>query len=412
MTQRKLGAVGVGALLVSASYGVAFLLGSGEMAVHAGMAGSLYAIVTALGMLALAFAAPALWRTRELIWDAFGERYGPVVRKLVALLSLVWMSGVLAAQIHGGTAVLVAMGLPATHALAIIAAGLLVMSSIELGMAATVFVICLLATNITLAHALISSNGLLVYLHAWPSFASEMRGAPRAETLMTIVAVGFMVITGSDYQQFVIAARRPRDAWLGCVLAGLFLMAAGFLPAATVVAALHAGKLFGLTDAASAIPQIILQTSGQIGPLCLGLILLAALGSGSAIARAMACAMEGLLRGDGHGGYRRHILIIAIGAAIATDGQAIVSTIVSLNVVYVAAVGLLFILHETGQQVTPRCAAMMLLAGAGVSLLVAAIHWTSFADVASWLPLPAGLFASACMLLTRQITLGIKRVRS
>lgn len=412
MTQRKLGAVGVGALLVSASYGVAFLLGSGEMAVHAGMAGSLYAIVTALGMLALAFAAPALWRTRELIWDVFGERYGTAVRKLVALLSLVWMSGVLAAQIHGGIAVLVALGLPATHALAVIASGLLVTSSIELGMAATVFVICLLATNVALVHALISSNGLPVYLHAWPSFTSEMRGAPRAETLVTIAAVGFLVITGSDYQQFVIAARRPQDARLGCVFAGFFLMATGFLPAATVVAALHAGRLFGLTDAASAIPCIILQTGGPIGPLCIGLILLAALGSGSAITRAMACAMEGLMRGDDHRAHWRRILIIAIGSGIAADGQAIVSTIVSLNVVYVAAVGLLFILHETGQQIPPRCAATMLLAGAGVSLLVAALHWIGITDVAGWLPLPAGLFASACMLLTRRITLGFKRVRS
>lgn len=412
MTQRKLGAVGVGALLVSASYGVAFLLGSGEMAVHAGMAGSLYAIVTALGMLALALAAPTLWRTRELIWDVFGERYGTVVRKLVALLSLVWMSGVLAAQIHGGIAVLVAMGLPAAHALAVIAAGLLVMSSIELGMAAIVFVICLLATNVALVHALISSNGLPVYLHAWPSFVSDMRGAPRAETLVTIAAVGFLVITGSDYQQFVIAARRPRDAWLGCVLAGLFLIATGFLPAATVVATLHAGKLFGLTDAASAIPSIILQTGGPIGPLCIGVILLAALGSGTAIIRAMACAMGGLVRCNGHHDHWRRILIIAIGSAIATDGHAIVSTIVSLNVVYVAAVGLLFILHETGQQVPPRCAAMMLLAGAGVSLLVAAIHWAGLADVAGWLPLPAGLFASACMLFARHITLSVRRVRS
>ncbi|MEC5406553.1 sodium:solute symporter [Paraburkholderia sp. MPAMCS5] len=412
MTQRKLSAVGVGALLVSASYGVAFLLGSGEMAIHAGMAGSLYAIVTALGMLALALAAPALWRTRELIWDVFGERYGAVVRKLVALLSLVWMSGVLAAQIHGGIAVLVAMGLSATHALTLVAAGLLVMSSIELGMAATIFAICLLATNVALVHALISSNGLPVYMHAWPSFASEMRVAPRAATLVTIVAVGFLVITGSDYQQFVIAARRPRDAWLGCVLACLFLIATGFLPAATVVAALHAGKLFGLTDATSAIPWILLQTGGPIGPLCIGPILLAALGSGSAITRSMACAMEGLTRGDGHRAHWRRILIIAIGSSIAADGQAIVPTIVSLNVVYVSAVGLLFILHETGQQVTPRCAVMMLLAGAGVSLLVAALYWTGISDVAGWLPLPTGLFASACMLLTRQIALGVRRVRS
>jgi solute:Na+ symporter, SSS family len=121
--------------------------------------------------------------------------------------------------------------------------------------------------------------------------------------VVTIAVVGFLVITGSDYQQFVIAARRPRDAWLGCVLAGLFLLATGFLPAATVVAALHAGKLSSLTDAASAIPWIILQAGGQIRPPCIGLILLTALGSGSEITRAMAGAVEGLVRGGGHHSY-------------------------------------------------------------------------------------------------------------
>ncbi|MEX3671679.1 sodium:solute symporter [Paraburkholderia phenoliruptrix] len=412
MLQRNLGAVRVAALLVSASYGVAFLLGSGEMAIHSGMAGSLYAIITALGMLALAVVAPTLWRGRELIWDVLGEHYGPVVGKLVALLSLVWMAGVLAAQIHGGIAVLVAVGLPATHALAVISAALLVMSSIELGMAAMLFACCLLATNIALVHALAGSNGLPVYLHAWPSFLQETYAAPRAETLVTIAAVGFLVITGSDYQQFVIAARRPRDAWLGCVLASLFLMVTGFLPAATVVAALHAGKLSGLTDTASAIPWIMLQTGRSVGPVCIGVILLAALGSGTAIARAMSSALEGLHARDGRYGYASRLLVIAVGCAIATDGQAIVSTIVSLNVVYVATVGLLFLFHESGRQVAPRCASAMLLSGAIVSLLVSAMNWTGIGNLPAWFPLPAGLFASACVPVAWQFAPFLDRVRS
>ncbi|APA90658.1 sodium:solute symporter (plasmid) [Paraburkholderia sprentiae WSM5005] len=411
MLQRNLGAVHVAALLVSASYGVAFLLGSGEMALHAGMAGSLYAIVTALGMLALALAAPTLWRGRELIWDVLGERYGPVVRKLVALLSLVWMSGVLAAQIHGGIAVLVATGLPATHALAVIAAALLVMSSIELGMAAALFACCLLAMNIALLHALVASHGLTVYVHAWTSFIQETRAAPGAETLVTIAAVGFLVVTGSDYQQFVVSARRPRDGWLGCVLASLFLMVTGFLPAATVVAAFHAGKLSGLTDTASAIPWIMLQTSGAMGSVCIGVILLSALGSGTAITRAMSSALEGLHACDGRYGYASRLLIVAIGCAIATDGQAILSTIVSLNIVYVAAVGLLFLLHESGRQVPPRCASAMLLSGAIVSLLVSAMNWTGIGNLPGWLPLPAGLLASACVPVAWQFASFLRRVR-
>jgi len=108
---------------------------------------------------------------------------------------------------------------------------------------------------------------------------------------VTIAAVGFLVITGSDYQQFAISARRARDAWLGCLLASLFLAISGFLPAATIVAAIHAGKLSGLTDTASAIPWIMLHTSGPMGMVCIGVILLAALGSGTAITRAMSSAL-------------------------------------------------------------------------------------------------------------------------
>ncbi|MEM5386416.1 sodium:solute symporter [Paraburkholderia phymatum] len=404
MSERKLGAARVGALLISASYGVAFLLGSGEMALHAGIEGSLYAMVTALGMLALAVAAPTLWRGRELIWDVFGQRYGLAVRKLVALLSLFWMSGVLAAQIHGGIAVLIAAGLPATHALALIAAALLVVSSLELGLAAMLFACCLLASNLALVHALVQSNGLPLYLHAWPSFVYGLKAEPRADTLVTVVAVGFLVITGSDYQQFVIAARRPTDARLGCVLASIFLMVTGFIPAATVLAALHAGRLAGLTDPASAIPWIMLQARAPIGLLCICAILLAALGSGAAVARAMISALVALHPFDKRRAAAWRLPVIAIGCAIATDGQAIVSTIVSLNIVYVSAVGVLFLLHEMGRYVTPRCAFILLVSGSATSLLVAAAHWTGLGNIPKWLPLPAGLAASAFVLCGWQLT--------
>ncbi|WP_254213978.1 hypothetical protein [Burkholderia multivorans] len=93
MTSHRLDALQVGALLVSASYGIAFLFGSGEMAMRWGMAGSLYAVVTALGMVVLAACARRLWAAAELIWEVFGRAYGDVIRKGVALLSLTWMAG-------------------------------------------------------------------------------------------------------------------------------------------------------------------------------------------------------------------------------------------------------------------------------------------------------------------------------
>ncbi|MEM5461106.1 hypothetical protein VSR69_40845 [Paraburkholderia phytofirmans] len=108
-------------------------------------------------------------------------------------------------------------------------------------------------------------NGLTAYLHAWLSFIQETHAAPCVETVVAIDAVAFWMITGLDRQQVAIAARRPRDAWLGWLLASLFLTVTAFLPAATAVAAFHVGKLFGLRDAASTIPWIVLQTSGSIG---------------------------------------------------------------------------------------------------------------------------------------------------
>lgn len=412
MNNHRPGAIRVAALLVSASCGIAFLLGSGEMAVHSGMAGSLYAIVTAFGMFALALIARKLWHAGAAIWEVFGNQYGPVVRRAVALLSVVWMSGVLAAQIHGSLAVLSTAGLTTYPSVLVTAVALLAISSIGIGGAALFFTVGLLATNLILLHALVTSGGLPIYLDAWPSFIREVQSAPPADTLATVISIGFLVVTGSDYQQFVIAARRPLDAWLGCVLAGTFLIAAGFLPAATVVAALHSGKLARLTDYASAIPWIMLHFSGRAGPFCLGVIMLAALGSGTALTRAMGTALTDL-----HPLMRRHpiacrALILAFCSAIAIDGQPIVSTITSLNIVYVSAVGILFVLNQTGYRVTPRCASAMMIAGSAIALLAATLSWTHVINVPGWACLVAGLPASACPMLVHHFTPGERGLRS
>ncbi|MBU9363467.1 sodium:solute symporter [Burkholderia multivorans] len=405
------GAIRVAALLVSASCGIAFLLGSGEMAVHAGMAGSLYAIVTAFGMFALALSAQKLWHGGMPIWAILGNQYGTVVRKGVALLSLLWMSGVLAAQIHGGVAVLSTAGLTTAPSVLITAVAVLAMSSLDLGVAALLFAVGLLASNVVLLHALVASGGLPVYLHAWPSFIREMQGASGIDTFADVIAVGFLVITGSDYQQFVIAARRPLDACLGCALAGVFLIAVGFLPAATVVAALHSGQLSGLTDDAGAIPWIALHSNAHLGPFCLGMIMLAALGSGTAVTRAMTSALLDLPPFIVRHAITARLLVVVTCSVIAIDGRSIVSTVISLNMVYISAVGILFALDQTGHAVMPRCAFEMMIAGTVSSLLATALVWVHITDVPDWIPLTVGLTASACPLLARSLACGPWRLR-
>ena len=113
MKERALNALQVAALLVSASYGIGFLFGSGEMALAHGMAGGLYGVATGAGMIVMAFIAGRLWRVGLPVWDLFGQQYGHGTRRAVALLSLVWMAGVLAAQIQGGLALVGLAGVEA-----------------------------------------------------------------------------------------------------------------------------------------------------------------------------------------------------------------------------------------------------------------------------------------------------------
>jgi SSS family solute:Na+ symporter len=168
----------VATLLVSASYGIGFLFGSGEVAMHWGMAGSIYAMVTALGIAALAFAAPKIWRCGLQIWQVLGAAYGASVRKLVALLSVVWMSGVLAAQIHGGVAVVKLMGLPALPAYALMLAMIFLASRMHLALAAKVFAMCLAASSLLLLYAVFSVDGMPVLLKAVPTFAADLHRKP------------------------------------------------------------------------------------------------------------------------------------------------------------------------------------------------------------------------------------------
>lgn len=395
---RKLDALQVGALLVSASYGIAFLFGSGEMAIHWGMAGSLYPVVTALGIVLLSAFSRRLWISDKLIWDVMGIAYGDVVKKGVALLSLTWMAGVLAAQIHGGIAILMITGVPRSYASIVMVVALLFCSSIDIGVAAAFFACCLLASNVVLFHIVVQAGGLSLYLHAAPEFIRDAGSLPRADLLTTMVAVGFLVVTGADYQQFIIAARRPADALAGCIIAASFLLLTGFLPAAAVIAANQSDKLRGLTDATEAIPLLLLQETHGLGRgaglIALGVLLAAALGAGTAITRAMTGALATTLPATTRHRLAWRFLIVALAGALAIDGQTIISTIVSLNIVYVSAVGLPFVLYLAGWPVNARYAAWMLASGATFSLGASVMNWAGIGGTPSWSALPVGLVAS------------------
>jgi len=326
--------------------------------------------VTGFSMLLLAIFAGRIWSIGLPIWDMLGRSFGSAVKRAVALLSVVWMTGVLAAQIHGGTAILMLIGLPHYAAIAFILTLIFGASRINLGFAARIFSLCLLGSSMVLVFALFHFGGASIYINAIPRFVSDMHFISPQEFFVTVVGVGFLVVTGADYQQFVIAARSRTDAVVGCGIAGVFLLLAGALPASTVIAARDAGILTTVADDKQIIPFLLSHISARISPywgiaLLLGL-LSAALGSGAAIVRAMTSALASSISGSGE--IRRFPLSAAI-------------ILLGLNIVYIASVAPIFVFLLLGVAVSASGAQKAIAAGFATSV---------FLYVAKWLGLVAG----------------------
>ena len=406
---RTLNALQVAALLVSASYGIGFLFGSGEMAMAHGMAGSIYGLATALGMLLLALFAARVWRSGMAIWDVFGLAFGERTRKAVALLSLVWMAGVLAAQIHGGVATVSLLGLPTVGAYALVLTCILLASRLRLGAASTVFSLFLLASGVVLVVALIHGRGGAIYLESPQRFIADAPSLGIGAMLSISVAVAALVCTGADYHQFLLAARRASGAVMGCLIASGCLMAVSFLPASVVLGFKETGSLAQLHNAKQIIPYILTQEVGHLGAAISTLVLIglsaAALGSGAAITRAMADALSSAAGGTKPTSSPwTGIVALGIATALTLRGQGIVATMVSVNVIYIGSIAVVFAALLAGWRLTTSQASLVMGSGFVASLGVYLASWTGvhFSD-AVLASLIAGLAASAVMALTLTI---------
>ena len=418
MNGRDLSSLQVAALLVSASYGIGFLFGSGELAISHGIAGSIYGVATALGMLVLAACARRLWHAGLPVWELFGRAFGARVQRAVALLSLIWMAGVLAAQIQGGAAVVHLLGLGGLPGQLVVLAFIFFAARLDLRLASGVFALCLLASALVLAYALVVSDGIGLYLRAVPVFVDDLATFRPTQLVAMTVAVGLLVCTGADYHQFVLAARRPLAAVTGCVLAGLALILIGFLPPAVVVAMQQADALADVAEARQVVPLLLARVAATLGTgadkLMLAALSAAALGSGAAILRAMTGALASALPG------RRSatqpglaLLALVLGAAIAGRGQAIVDTMVSVNMVYIASVAVCFVALLRGVALSPRQAGAIMATGFGVSLAAYCAGWAGWlGDDADLVSLVGGLAVSVttAWLVGLRVGVGSRRV--
>lgn len=352
-------------------------------------------------MLVLAAFARQLWATGLPVWDLFGRAYGKQLQGVVALLSLIWMSGVLAAQIQGGVAVLELLGLEQAHSYLVILLLIYGASRLDLRFASALFATCLLASAAVLVYALVVANGMGVYLQANPAFTEDLSTFSASRVVAISLAVGLLVCTGADYQQFVLAARSPWAAAGGCVLAGLLLFVIAFLPSAVVVAMQGGGMLGDLADSKQVVPWVLGQVAGSVGPgadkLMLIALSVAALGAGAAILRAMTEALACAASGSRSAGHPMFALIaLGLSALLASLDQGIVDTMVSVNVVYIASIGVCFATMVSGIVVPPQHAKWIVAIGFAGSVAVHLAGWLGqYGEDTDVVSLLLGCFLSA-----------------
>ena len=343
-TQRNLGGPALASLLVSAHYGLGFLLGTGEGALAGGFAGSLYAVSIALGTLVLVGLARFYWQQIEQLWTILGDRYGESVRALVAVMAWAALIGSEAVQILSGTSILSVFGWPTLPTAIGLTAIFIGLSLLPIARLSWLFR-ALLAFNIAvLIFALIALQGVDIYLQApfavWPAVLHVAPSEAIGVSLTTIL----LVLVDMKYQQYLVRARDLRGLYWGCALAAGLLFALALLPAALVIAAERADVLPSGIDGKAAVPYILAWLGGgadrSLGILLVASLIVPALGVGSSVLRLQTKAVADFklvpnttatqaIVATGNG---------LLGLVMALKGGSIIGTMVCFYAAYAAAV--------------------------------------------------------------------------
>ncbi|MBN3846120.1 hypothetical protein G3N58_04630 [Paraburkholderia sp. Ac-20342] len=409
MAERTLAVWNVSSLLVSTSCGIGFFLGTGELALQQGMAACLYAVATALGLVALALSAPRLQESGQSIWTYFGALYGPTVSQQVAAFSLIWMTGVLSAQIRGASAILALSGMPQTASIISVDCLVLTFSFLRISWLSGMFALCMCGCTAILVFALAETHNLILWLRAPAIFVESIRTRPVEHTGLVLLSVAALVLCGADYQQFPAMARTSTHARVGCLIAAVIVLGIGFLPAAAVIAGAVPWQLNHLSDQAQVVPTLLTRaigSSSQVISLAVTCILIiTALGSACSILRAMSDATATVSRGASIPLILHRVLPIFAATLVAIHRQSIINVMVTLNIVYLAAVVPLLVLTLLGYPIQDQSAKRSMFIGAVVSALCFMIEWTRAINMPEATPLilawPCALVAA---LRSRSIT--------
>ncbi|MEO0949090.1 MAG: hypothetical protein AAFY11_13275, partial [Cyanobacteria bacterium J06641_5] len=295
--QRDLGIFSLAALLVSAHYGLGFLLGTGEKAFTLGTAGCLYAVSVALGTLALLFIGKFYWQQTDPLWTLLGNRYGQQAKVLIGTMSWSALIGVGAVQTIAGAFILKVLGVPVVPAMVGLTLAAAILSALPLQRAGIVFRSLLLFNVVVLLYGLWALGGLGTYFHAPLEFAPQTIDRIDSTAIVTVSLLTIIQgLLDVKYQQFIVRAKTLRSLYLGILLAGGIFLLLAFVPSTAIAAAQAADILPPHLTGKEAIPYILAWLGGgkdkPLGILLVLALVVPALGVGSSVLRMQAKAVQ------------------------------------------------------------------------------------------------------------------------
>jgi solute:Na+ symporter, SSS family len=393
LLSRQLGTFSLAALLVGANYGLGFILGTAEKALTQGVAGSLYAVSTGLGLFVLAGFARFYWTEREPIWTLLGRRYGSSIKSVIGLMSWAWMLGVVAAQILGGAFILKCLGLPLPASLISMAILFSILSLLSVEKVGKIFKSLLAINSIVILYSLVRLDGLADYFHAPIDFLPDLQSVSIPQQLGTVLTTVLLIPIGMQFQVFLVQSQTIQKAYRACILGGIVLIFLAFVPSEVAIAARDSGILPVEIVGKEVIPYVLSWLGGGLHqPLSIFLMLFllcSALGSGSGLLRAMNHTLFELEFFPSSNSLHLFFTFanVMLALAIASMGGSIIGLMVSFYALYVSSVWipfLAYLLDRNGQFGFSGTSVQLALIGGSLSSITVLITTSIFPNSALW----------------------------
>ncbi len=373
---RKLDSFSLAALLVSAHYGLGFILGTAEKSLTLGAGGSLYAVCLGLGTIALLGLAKFYWIRVEQIWTLLGNRYGNQVKILLGFMSWLSLIGIESVQMISGAFILKVLGVSLLPSMVILAILFTIISLLPVEKAGFLFRGLLVVNFVAMLYGLWVLHGFPVYLRSPLEFIPSLKQVRQTDLVGIPLCTILLVLIDMKYQQFFVQAKDLRNLYQGCMLAAIVLLLLAFLPSSVVIAAQNAGILPAGIDGKETLPFILSWIGGGVdNPLGIVLmmsLMVPALGVGSSILRMQTKTILdfNILPASNLNRLLITVANVLLALVVALKGGEIVNLIVYFYSAYVAAVLVSFVaylLAETKRYIFSKTSVRLSLIMASIS---------------------------------------------